>query len=165
MSSDIIYCLSDQVIRTPGLYLLWSVLYIANIVCLCTDYEGLPGDSNISHQNCRNFNLFVSLFSHVYLVVSSWNSIYGNNIPSSFMHVSGSLHQFSFWLFVSYYAGDIFGSMGPVGVLNTIYCVVVAFFTFDTIIKSWHLVLYPETYREYVKKWSKPTQSSTEPTL
>ena len=158
---DKLFCLSDQVIGNGGLYALWCILYLCNIVALSTDSTGVPGDSSQSAINTRQFNFYTSLISHIYLFASSSNIIYGNTLPSSFMAISGHVHQFSFWLILSYYRGDIFHNWGAVAVINTILCCVVTVFTFDTVIKSWAIVLWPKRYRDYVEKWTKkPTQST-----
>lgn len=133
--------LEDKVLRQPGLYMLWTVLYICNIVVLCTDStEG----------NIRNFNLATSLISHIYVCFSAVNNIYGNQMPSTLLVTAGPLHQYSFWILLSYFRGDVYSS-SEIGVLNVVYTVVVGIFTLDMVIKTWLITLNPETYLNYVK--------------
>ncbi len=144
------FCIEDQIIKLPGLYALWTILYIINIVCLGYDTTG---------GNSRNFNLYVSLLSHVYVIVSGWNSIFGNKMPSTLLAVAGPLHQYSFWLLLAYYRGDVFHS-GPIGVTNMLYCAVVGIFTLSMIVQTWLITLYPDNYREYTKKWNAATKET-----
>ena len=116
----------------------------------------MTDNADFSSLNCRNFNLYTSLISHVYLIASAYNNIFGNKLPSSFMHLAGPAHQFSFFLLIAYYQGNVFGDRwGALAVVNVIYVIVVSVFCVDTVIKSWCLALYPTDYQKYVKKWKK----------
>ena len=161
MTSDVLYCLSDQIMKSAGLYFMWCVLYLVNVIVLFSDSNGVPGDSNVHATNCRSFNVWTSLISHVYLVVSSANLIYGNKLPSTFMHIAGGFHQYSFWLLLGYYGGDVFHEWCPVAIVNVVYCFVVAIFTVDTIVKSWHLTLWPDSYEQYTEKWQKKSTTDS----
>lgn len=134
--------LEDKLLKQVGLYTLWTVLYIWNIVALCTDStEG----------NVRTFNLVTCLASHIYVAFAGMNQIYGNQMPSTVLVTAGPLHQYSFWILLSYFRGDVY-SRSAVGVLNTVYTCIVGVFTLDMVIKSWYITLYPDTYLDYVKQ-------------
>lgn len=143
--------MEDQIVRGPGLYAMWTVLYIINLVCLCVD----PTEGN-----ARNFNLITSLLAHVYLVVSAWNNIFGTMMPSTFLTIAGSLHQYSFWLLMAYYQGDVYADFNAVGISNVIHTVTVAIFSVSMLFSTWGITMYPNIYREYVERWSTKTKQT-----
>lgn len=134
--------LEDKILKQPGLYGMWSILYLANIITLCTDSVQGP---------VRDFNLYTSLLSHIYTSVSGANVIYGNKKPSSLLMIAGPLHQYTFWMLLAYYRGNVYGS-SPVGVINVIHTVVVAIFTLDMVVKTWLLSINPNSYLDYVNE-------------
>ena len=74
LSADKLFMLEDGVMKHPGLYGMWTILYVVNLICLAVDTTTGP---------VRDFNILCSLLSTIYTAVSSYNSIYGNNMPSS----------------------------------------------------------------------------------
>ena len=64
--------------------------------------------------------------------------------------IAGPIHQFSFWLLLAYYRGDVYGKE-PAGVMNTIHTVLVGCFNLDLLIKTWLLAWNPKNYLDYVK--------------
>ena len=71
-------------------------------------------------------------------------------MPSTLLVTAGPLHQYSFWILLSYFRGDVYSS-SEIGVLNVVYTIVVGIFTLDMVIKTWLITLNPETYLNYVK--------------
>jgi len=133
----------DQLFKMPKLYFLWTSLFLANLVCFFTDDTIGPS---------RDFLFFTSLFSTVYPAFSVFNELYGNKMPSTFLLIMGPLHQFSFWLFLAYYAGDVYGDHA-LGVMNVITTAILATFSFGLVFKLGFFVLYPNLYEEYVKSF------------
>lgn len=135
-----LFMLEDKVLKQPGLYGMWSILYLANLITLCSDSIQGP---------VRDFNIFTTLLSHIYTSVSGVNVIYGNKKPSSLLMIAGPLHQYAFWMLLAYYRGNVYGS-SPIGIINVIHTVVVAIFTIDMVIKTWLLSINPSLYLEYL---------------
>ena len=135
------YEVEDKYVRLEGLYMFWTLLFTANVIVLSVDdTEG----------NSRDFNIFLSVLSTLFVSVSSCNLIYGNKLPSTMMMVAGPLYLYSFWLLMAYYQGDIFD--GPqLGKLNTAHTVFAGFFTFDMVMKTWFLTCRSDQYLKYVK--------------
>lgn len=142
LSADKVFMLEDKVMRQPGLYLMWTILYIVNLICLSVDSSTGP---------LRDFNVICAIFSTIYTAVSSVNVIYGNNKSSTMLLVAGPIHQYSTWLLLSYYRGNVYSS-SPVGSLNAVYTVVVGIFTLDMAMKTWIIALKPQYYLDYIKK-------------
>ena len=142
LSADKLFMLEDGVMKHPGLYGMWTILYVVNLICLAVDTTTGP---------VRDFNILCSLLSTIYTAVSSYNSIYGNNMPSSMLLMAGPIHQYSTWLLLAYYRGDVYSS-SAVGSLNGVYTVVVGIFTLDMVMKTWKLAINPDYYLDYVKK-------------
>lgn len=141
LSADKLFALEDKFMKQPGLYTMWTVLYVINLLCLVTDSSTGP---------VRDFNILSSILSTGYTAVSSVNSIYGNGLPSSMLLIAGPVHQYSTWLLLAYYRGAVYGST-PLGVLNVIYTVVVGVFTADMVAKTWKVAINPQYYLDYVK--------------
>lgn len=135
-----IFAVEDRFVKGPGLYGLWSLIYLVNIIVLFSDNTA---------GNARMFNLLSSLFSHIYLAVSAANNIWGTRKPSSMMLVAGPVHQYAFWLLFAYYGGDVFCNFSTLGVMNIVHCIVVGLFTIDMIIKSWTTTVWADDYRRY----------------
>lgn len=81
-------------------------------------------------------------------------------MPSTLLVTAGPLHQYSFWILLSYFRGDVY-STSAVGILNTVYTCIVGVFTLDMVIKTWYITLYPNFYLDYVKQ-SKILETDTE---
>ena len=137
-----IFKLEDEVVNSMGLYTLWWVLNLANVVVLLTDLN--MGDT-------RDFNIIVSILSTLYVCCMNMNTIYGNGLPSSMLLIVGPIHQYSFWMLLCYFGPGNVLDDSPIGKMNITYCVVVGLFTLDMIVKSWYLTIFPDSYRKYVK--------------
>ncbi len=145
LSADKLFKLEDGVMKHPGLYTMWTILYIVNLLCLSLDS---------TTGSIRDFNLICSLLSTIYTAVSSYNTIYGNKMPSSMLLMAGPIHQYSTWLLLTYYRGDVY-STSPVGSLNAVYTFVVGVFTLDMVVKTWTVAINPDYYLNYVNKQTK----------
>jgi len=142
LSADKLFKLEDGVMKSPGLYTMWTILYVVNLLCLALDS---------TTGSVRDFNLICSLLSTIYTAVSSYNTIYGNNMPSSMLLMAGPIHQYSTWLLLTYYRGNVY-STSPVGSLNAVYTFVVGVFTLDMVVKTWTLAINPSYYLNYLTK-------------
>ena len=141
-----LFCLEDKILKMRGLYSLWTMIYISNIVVLAVDRT--TGAS-------RDFNMWSNGVSVLYCGITNFNNIYGNQMPSSAMLIAGSIHQYLFWQLFTYYgSNDVLGSH-PIGVMNTICTVLCTMFTLDMIVKSWVLTLNPVKYLNYVHPQNK----------
>ena len=143
MKAEKLFQLEDKWLKLPGLYTMWTILYIANIAVLSVDS---------TQGNMRNFNLGSNILSVIYSGISSYNNIYGNRKPSSMLLMAGPVHQYSHWLLYAYLGGstNLFGS-NPIGVMNVIGCIVVGIFTLDMVLKTWIVSIYPDYYLNYLK--------------
>jgi hypothetical protein len=140
---DKFFCLEDKVLKLPGLYGLWSVLYFSNFVCLLCDSTIGP---------VRNFNILANGFSVIYCIGAGLNNIYGNQLPSTLLITAGPVHQYLYWALLGYFGGSSVFSSSPLGVMNWINSIVVGIFTLDMIFKTWLVTLYTKSYLEYVTK-------------
>ena len=132
--------LEDVLFKMPGLYFLWTCLFAANLVAFLTDdVVGPP----------RDFLLFTSLISVIYPAYSVHNQLNGNKMPSTLCLTMGPIHQFSFWLLLAYFGGDVYGGH-EIGAMNTVSTVVVGAFSLGLFFQSWLFVLKPGLYEEYV---------------
>ena len=141
MAFQHLFLLEDKIMRLPGLYLMWTCLYVANLAALLSDSSSGP---------VRNFNIWTNGFSVIYNALASANNIYGNKLPSSMLLTAGPIHQYLHWLLFAYFGGSDVLSGSPVGVMNWISLFVVGVFTLDMIVKTWICAFRPEWYREYV---------------
>ena len=143
MKAEKLFQLEDKWLKLPGLYTMWTILYIANIAVLSVDS---------TQGNMRNFNVGSNILSVIYSGISSYNNIYGNRKPSSMLLMAGPVHQYSHWLLYAYFGGstNLFGS-NPIGVMNVIGCIVVGIFTLDMVLKTWIVSIYPDYYLNYLK--------------
>ena len=148
LTTEKVYSLEDKIMKSPGLYTMWTILYLINLICLSTDSTTGP---------VRDFNIVCSLLSTLYAGMSSYNTIYGNGLPSSMLLIAGPIHQYSSWLLLAYYRGAVYGT-SELGVLNGVYTLVVGVFTLDMVVKTWTLALNPQYYLDYVKKEKENTQ-------
>ena len=133
--------LEDVLFKMPGLYLLWTCLFAANLSAFVTDSVVGPP---------RDFLLFTSLLSVVYPAYSVHNQLYGNKMPSTLCLTMGPIHQFSFWLLLAYFGGDVYGGQ-EIGAMNIVATVVVGAFSLGLFFQSWLFVLKPGLYEEYVE--------------
>lgn len=132
----------DTCFKLPGLYFLWTCLYVANFVALLTDNTtGVV----------RDFNLATNIISVIYGALASANNIYGNGLPSSMLLMAGPIHQYSHWLLFAYFGGADVLSSSAIGIMNWISMFVVGFFSLDMVVKTWYTSFYPEKYLEYVR--------------
>ena len=142
MEAKKLYALEDTYMRMPGLYALWTTLFITNLAVLGVD--GTTGPS-------RDFNLYTNLLSTLYCGASSYNTIYGNGKPSTMLMVVGPVHQYCFWLLLAFYQGDVYGSH-ELGVLNAVCTGIVGLFSLDMVAKTWLLAVNPKKYLDYAKE-------------
>ena len=136
------YALEDVYLRMPGLYGMWTALFITNLAVLSADSTTGPS---------RDFNLYTSLLSTLYCGAASYNTIYGNGKPSSMLLCVGPIHQYCFWLLLAFYHGDVYGKH-EVGVMNAINTAVVGLFSLDMVAKTWFLAAAPKKYLDYLKE-------------
>lgn len=141
LSAKKLFSLEDVFMKQPGLYAMWTILYIVNLICLATDS---------TTGSVRDFNIASSLLSTVYTSVSTVNTVYGNQKPSTMLLTAGPIHQYSTWLLLAYHGGDVYGT-SSLGVLNAVYTVVVGVFTFDMVVKTWVVAVNPKYYLDYIK--------------
>lgn len=144
METKTLYMMEDRVMKTPGLYFMSFCCYVASLACLAAD-----GHDDLDMENRRDFLLYTSLISTLYWSVSTVNTIYGNGKPSTMIMIAGPIHQFTFWLFLAYYRGHVYGK-DPAGVLNTVHTALVGAFNLDLFVKTWLLACVPHKYKEYV---------------
>jgi hypothetical protein len=153
--SDKLFCLEDKVMKLPGLYAMWTVLYIANfIVLLSDDTQGAS----------RNFNVWSNAPSVAYCALASVNNIYGNKMPSTMLLIAGPIHQYLHWLLFAYFGGsDVLGSH-PIGVMNWVSVFVVGIFTIDMVIKTWLISVKDNLYNDYVARQQQQGNNNDEET-
>jgi len=148
LTAEKVFYMEDKLMKSPGLYTMWTILYLINLVCLSTDSTTGP---------VRDFNIICSLLSTLYTAMSSYNVVYGNGLPSSMLLMAGPIHQYGSWLLLAYYRGAVYGT-SELGILNGVYTLVVGVFTLDMVLKTWTLALNPQYYLDYVKKKKENTQ-------
>ena len=143
MEAQKLFYLEDKIMRLPGLYLMWTILFVANFVSLLVDdTQGVS----------RDFNIWSNAISVIYGSLASVNNIFGNKMPSSMLLIAGPVHQYLHWLLFAYFGGsDVLGSHA-VGVMNWISLFVVGLFSIDMIIKTWVIAIYPNYYTDYVRQ-------------
>jgi len=143
MEAQKLFYLEDKIMKLPGLYLMWTILFVANFVSLLVDdTQGVS----------RDFNIWSNAISVIYGSLASVNNIFGNKMPSSMLLIAGPVHQYLHWLLFAYFGGsDVLGSHA-VGVMNWISLFVVGIFSIDMIIKTWVIAIYPNYYTDYVKR-------------
>ncbi len=145
--------IEDKIIRLPGLYALWSVIFVANLVSLFVDDTTGP---------VRNFNILANGFSVIYPAAASINNIYGNALPSTVLVSAGPLHQYLFWMLFAFFGGNDVLSNSALGTMNWISLYVVGGFSLDMFFKTWYVALKREKYLEYVKD-NKPVSANELP--
>ena len=143
MEAKKIFCLEDKVMRLPGLYLMWTILFVANFVSLLADDSQGP---------VRDFNLLSNAASIIYCSLASVNTIYGNKLPSTMLLIAGPVHQYLHWLLFAYYGGSAVLSSTAVGVMNWVSLFVVGIFSLDMIFKTWLITCKTDFYTDYVKE-------------
>ena len=116
MKIQTLFKLEDSVLRMPGLYTLWSVLYWTNLYALLKDSTEGPA---------RTFNIFITVMSTIYCGGAALNNIYGNKMPSTLLVSAGPIHQYSYWLLFAYFGGSsaVLGDSG-VALMNWVHSVV-----------------------------------------
>jgi len=137
------FCIEDQIIKLPGLYALWTAIFICNMVAFFVDN---------TTGAVRNFNIAVNGLSVIYPGLAGWNSIYGNGKPSSVLLIAGPIHQYLFWMLFGYFGGSDVLSSSELGVMNWISLFVVGGFSVDMVLKSWFLSLKRQEYLDYVNQ-------------
>ena len=133
----------DRLLKLPGLYAMWTVIFVSNFVALLSDdTQGVS----------RDFNVWANGLSVIYAGIAGANNIFGTGLPSTVLVTAGPVHQYAFWHLFAYYGGsDVLGEH-PVGVMNWVNCLVVGLFTVDMIIKTWFVSVVPQRYRDYVRE-------------
>lgn len=150
MSYTFLFFPEDKIVKLPGLYLLWTCIYISNLVVLFSD--GTEDES-------RTFNMIANGLSVIYTGAAGLNTVYGNKIPSSLFVSAGPIHQYLYWMLFAFYKPTNILGRHPIGVMNWVTTIVVGLFTIDMIVKTWLVTLYPDTYLNYVSD-SKKTVTS-----
>lgn len=145
LSADKVFMLEDKIMKQPGLYLMWTILFVINLICLGVDSTTGP---------IRDFNVLAQFLSTIYSIVSSVNNIYGNKLPSTMLLTAGPVHQYSTWLLLAYYRGNVYSS-SPLGIYNGVVTVVIGVFTADMVMKTWIVAINPKYYLDYVDKQEK----------
>jgi len=148
VSTETLFMMEDRIMKTRGLYFMSFCCYVGSLVCLAADGHE-AGHEHAEVDPCRDFLLYTSLLSTIYWSISSANTIYGNGKPSSMIMVAGPIHQFSFWLLLAYYRGNVYGKE-PAGVMNTVHTALVGTFNLDLLVKTWLLACAPHKYLQYV---------------
>tara|TARA_B100000941_G_C28430086_1_gene513732 strand:- start:441 stop:902 length:462 start_codon:yes stop_codon:yes gene_type:complete len=138
-----LFKIEDKIIRLPGLYTLWTIIFVANLVSLFVDDTTGP---------VRNFNIIANGFSVIYPAAASINNIYGNGLPSTVLVSAGPLHQYLFWMLFAFFGGKDVLSDSELGTMNWISLIVVGGFSADMWIKTWYVALNRDKYLEYVKE-------------
>jgi len=155
MSYTFLFLPEDKIIKLPGLYLLWSCIYISNLVVLFSD-----GTDDAS----RTFNMIANGLSVIYPGAAGLNTVFGNQVPSSLFISAGPIHQYLYWMLLAFFKPrNVFGSH-PIGVMNWVSTIIVGLFTVDMVIKTWLVTLYQDTYLSYLadkKKVSSTISSSS----
>ena len=143
MEAQKLFYVEDKLMKFPGLYLMWTCLFIANFVCLLVD--NTQGAS-------RDFNAWSNGFSVIYCCLASINNIFGNKMPSTMLLIAGPVHQYLHWLLFAYFGGSSVLGSHPVGVMNWISLFVVGIFSIDMVVKTWAITLYDNYYTDYVNQ-------------
>ena len=146
LTTQKLFYMEDRLLQMPGLYGLWTACFAATLSVLATDKVTGPS---------RDFLLYTTLLSTLYCSLASVNSIYGNQKPSSLLLMAGPIHQYSFWLLLAYYHGDVYGA-DPVGIMNGVNTGLVAAFNLDLLVKTWLLAIWPEKYKNYIQDAAGP---------
>lgn len=133
--------MEDDVMRMPGLYTFWSILYICSVASLSVDDTTGPS---------RDFLMILAGISTIFPAFAGLNQIYGNKLPSTMFLTVGPIYQYIFWQLLAYYRANVYGTH-PVGVLNAVFTGLSALFTVDTIIKTWTLTCNTQLYLDYVQ--------------
>ena len=105
LSADKVFMLEDKIMKQPGLYLMWTILFVINLICLGVDSTTGP---------IRDFNVLAQFLSTIYSIVSSVNNIYGNKLPSTMLLTAGPVHQYSTWLLLAYYRGNVYSLLSQI---------------------------------------------------
>lgn len=152
MEAQKLFYLEDKLMKLPGLYLMWTLLFVANFVSLLVDNtQGV----------IRNFNVWSNAVSVIYCSLASVINIFGNKLPSSMLLIAGPIHQYLYWLLFAYFGGTDVLSSSEVGVMNWISLFVVGIFSIDMVIKTWVLTFNPDYYINYVKKETQNKESQS----
>lgn len=138
-----LFLLEDKIMGTPGLYLMWTILFVANFTAMLLDN---------TQGTIRNFSVCTNVISVIYLAVGNLNNIYGNKLPSTMLLIAGPVHQYSYWLLFAYYGGSDVLSSHPIGIMNWISLFVLGIFTADMVVKTWICSFKPNLYIEYVNR-------------
>ena len=141
MKPSTLFGLEDKILKLPGLYAMWTCLFISNFITLLSD--DTVGAS-------RDFNIWANGISVLYCGFAGLNTIYGNGLPSTMLVTIGPIHQYAYWLLFAYFKpGNVLGEH-PIGVINWVNTVIVGLFSIDMIVKTWYTTLYPASYKQYV---------------
>ena len=85
MDTKKIFFLEDKLMRLPGLYAMWTIIFVANFIVLLSDSTQGPS---------RDFNVCVNAASVIYGSLASVNNIFGNNfvnnIPWVHLDIAGT---------------------------------------------------------------------------
>ena len=137
-----LHVMEDGVMKMPGLYTFWSVLYIAVLSVMSVD--DTTGSS-------RDFLMILAGVSTIFPAFSGLNTVYGNGLPSTMFLAMGPIYQYLFWQLLAFYRADVYGTH-PVGVLNAVFTGVTGLFTVDMLIKTWLTTLRPAAYKKYAEE-------------
>ena len=155
MKTSTLFGLEDKIFKLPGLYAMWTCLFIGNLVTLLIDDTVGPS---------RDFNIWANGISVLYCGFAGLNNIYGNGLPSTMLVTIGPIHEYAYWLLFAYFKPDNVLGEHPLGVMNWVNTVLVGFFTLDMIVKTWYTTLYPTSYKQYVLETTQNSVSQREET-
>ena len=143
MATKKLFYLEDRLMKLSGLYTMWTCLFVSNFVVLLKDS---------TRDLSRDFNVWTNVISVLYCGFASYNTIYGNGVPSTMLVTIGPIHQYSYWLLFAYFGPDNVLGSHPIGVINWVSTILVGCFTLNMLVKTWYLTIYPESYSTYVKE-------------
>ena len=155
MKTSTLFGLEDKIFKLPGLYAMWTCLFIGNLVTLLTDDTVGPS---------RDFNIWANGISVLYCGFSGLNNIYGNGLPSTMLVTIGPIHEYAYWLLFAYFKPDKVLGDHPLGVMNWVNTVFVGLFTLDMLVKTWYTTLYPTSYKQYVLETTQNSVSQRDET-
>ena len=141
MDTKKIFFLEDKLMRLPGLYAMWTIIFVANFIVLLSDSTQGPS---------RDFNVCVNAASVIYGSLASVNNIFGNKLPSTMLLIAGPIHQYLHWLLFAYFGGSAVLGSHAIGIMNWVTVFVVGIFSLDMIFKTWLLACRKNIYTDYV---------------
>ena len=134
--------MEDSVMKMPGLYTFWTVLYAVVLAVLSAD--NTVGSS-------RDFLMIMAGVSTLFPAFSGMNMVYGNGLPSTMFLAMGPIYQYLYWQLLAYYRADVYGTH-PIGVTNAVFTGITGLFTVDMVVKTWAATLNSRGYKTYAEE-------------